>query len=91
MVKKLMSKPEVVEDRNLTVAEAAKQLGISEKTIRGWILTRKIKYSKVMSKSVRIRQSVVDAMTKEVEPLDFGKKKGPVSVGVEENHARELA
>jgi excisionase family DNA binding protein len=81
-------KLEVV-DRNLTVAEAAEQLSVKEKTVRGWILLRKIRYVKIMGGAVRIPQSAVGEMIRTIPPL--AKKKGPGSVTAEEIHARESA
>lgn len=44
-----------------SVDEAAQQLGHkSDRTIRAWVLKRKIEYVKVLGGSVKIRQSVID-------------------------------
>jgi excisionase family DNA binding protein len=49
-------------DTLLTVAAAAQQLDVKDVTVRGWILARKIEYVKLLGSSVRIKQSVIDAI-----------------------------
>ena len=47
----------------LKVKEVAEQLGLSEATIRAWILKKKIEYLKIGG-VVRIKQEVVDKILK---------------------------
>lgn len=49
----------------LTVAEAARILGIKESTIRSWILKRRIGYVKLGRRLVRIPQKEVDRLIAE--------------------------
>jgi excisionase family DNA binding protein len=46
--------------RLVTVSEAAKRLGLKDKTIRFWIWQRRIEFIKVGSRSVRISEHVID-------------------------------
>ena len=43
-----------------TVAETAMQLGVSEKTVRHWMLKRQIPFVKIMGGRVQIRQSDIN-------------------------------
>ena len=49
----------------LTVPEFAAELGLKEATVRAWILKRRISYSKVGGKSVRIPRSELERLTTE--------------------------
>ena len=59
------------------VDDAAVQLGIKERTLRHWILSRKIAYVKLLDGAVRIRQSTIDKILADgsVEPLQLGRKR----------------
>jgi excisionase family DNA binding protein len=61
----------------VSVAEAALKLGIKERTLRNWILSRKIAYVKLLDGAVRIRQSTIDKILADgsVEPLQLGRKR----------------
>lgn len=48
-----------------SVAETANQLGITEKTIRNWMSTGQIPFVKILSKTVRIRQSDINKIITE--------------------------
>jgi excisionase family DNA binding protein len=67
----------------VTIPNAALQLGLAETTVRGWILTRKIAYIKLLGRSIRIKQSTIDAVIAEgtVEPLSFDDLTKPVTPG----------
>jgi excisionase family DNA binding protein len=58
------------------VDDAAAQLGIKVRTLRNWILSRKIAYVKLLDGAVRIRQSTIDKILADgsVEPLQLTRK-----------------
>jgi excisionase family DNA binding protein len=51
--------------RNHTVREAAEQLGLSPKTIRDWIYTRRIEFLRIGGRAVRISQAEIDRLLDE--------------------------
>ena len=55
----------------LSLEEAGRQIGVSRRTMEGWVATRKIKYTKVMGHLVKIHQETVDELLRagEVQPL----------------------
>lgn len=48
--------------RLLTVDQAADRLGLKPSTIRAWILRRKIGFTKVGAKTVRVPETEVDRL-----------------------------
>jgi excisionase family DNA binding protein len=64
-------------DDLVRVDDAAVQLGIKVRTLRNWILSRKIAYVKLLDGAVRIRQSTIDKIMADgsVEPLQLTRKK----------------
>ena len=48
----------------LTIPQAAKALGLTESTLRSWILNRRIAYAK-LGKSVRISEAEVERVISE--------------------------
>ena len=48
--------------RLLTVDEAADRLGLKPSTIRAWILRRKLGFTKVGAKAVRVPEAEIDRL-----------------------------
>lgn len=58
-------------EKFLKIGEAAEILGLSERTLQKWVFERRIGFSKIGKKSVRIPMSEIDRLAKagRVEPM----------------------